>query len=97
MKIESPRARKAEISTEISVRSPPSYMLPIGNITEVVVMETYVELKVDFQKLSKNCSFLNFSEVSKNFHFSVFEFLRHKERPPQQHQTTSVDFKQQDP
>ena len=36
----------------------------------------------DFQKLSKNCSFLDFSEFSKNLHFSIFELLRHKEGLP---------------
>ena len=40
-----------------------------------------MELRVRFQKLSKNCSFLDFSEFSKNLHFSVFEFLRHAEGP----------------
>ena len=38
-------------------------------------------LECDFQKLSKNCSFLDFSEFSKNLHFSFFEFLRNEEGP----------------
>ena len=44
---------EAEISTEISGRRPPTNMLLIYNITWVIIMATYVELKINFQKLSE--------------------------------------------
>ena len=48
MKIECFQARETEISTEISVRGPPTNMLPICNITEAVAMATYMKAKRHF-------------------------------------------------
>ena len=44
-------------------------------------MATYMKLKTHFQKMSKNCSFWDFSQFSKNLQFSLFELLSHKEGP----------------
>ena len=48
----------------------------------MVSVWAYIASKCDFQKMSKNCSFWDFSEFSENLHFSLFESLEHGEGPP---------------
>ena len=42
-------------------------------------MATYMKTKTHFRKMSKNWSFWDFLEFSKNLQFSLFELLRHNE------------------
>ena len=56
-------------------------------------IRSYVELKVHFQKMSKNCSFWNFSAFSKKSPFFIFWSSKAQGGAPQYHQSTQKLFR----